>query len=149
MKKIKFIGLFLCFLTISNVYAAEHQVKMLSSNAGETMVFEPPVLQIKAGDTVRWLNAQPGHNSVSIDEMTPAGGSTWNGKMNEEIVVKFDTEGVYGYKCTPHYILGMVGLIVVGDANNNLSSAKKFAEGEESKFATNKSRFSDYFSLIK
>ena len=34
MKKIKFIGLFLCFLTISNVYAAEHQVKMLSSNAG-------------------------------------------------------------------------------------------------------------------
>jgi len=149
MKKIKFIGLFLCFLTISNVYAAEHQVKMLSSNAGEMMVFEPPVLQIKAGDTVRWLNAQPGHNSVSIDEMTPAGGSTWNGKMNEEIVVKFDTEGVYGYKCTPHYILGMVGLIVVGDANNNLSSAKKFAEGEESKFATNKSRFSDYFSLIK
>ena len=149
MKKIKFIGLFLCFLTISNVYAAEHQVKMLSSNAGEMMVFEPPVLQIKAGDTVRWLNAQPGHNSVSIDEMTPAGGSTWNGKMNEEIVVKFDTEGVYGYKCTPHYILGMVGLIVVGYANNNLSSAKKFAEGEESKFATNKSRFSDYFSLIK
>ena len=149
MKKIKFIGLFLCFLTISNVYAAEHQVKMLSSNAGEMMVFEPPVLQIKAGDTVRGLNAQPGHNSVSIDEMTPAGGSTWNGKMNEEIVVKFDTEGVYGYKCTPHYILGMVGLIVVGDANNNLSSAKKFAEGEESKFATNKSRFSDYFSLIK
>ncbi|CAI8342912.1 MAG: Pseudoazurin [Gammaproteobacteria bacterium] len=149
MKKIKFIGLFLCFLTISNVYAAEHQVKMLSSNAGEMMVFEPPVLQIKAGDTVRWLNAQPGHNSVSIDEMTPAGGSTWNGKMNEEIVVKFDTEGVYGYKCTPHYILGMVGLIVVGDANNNLSSAKKFAESEESKFATNKSRFSDYFSLIK
>ena len=149
MKKIKFIGLFLCFLTISNIYAAEHQVKMLSSNAGEMMVFEPPVLQIKAGDTVRWLNAQPGHNSVSIDEMTPAGGSTWNGKMNEEIVVKFDTEGVYGYKCTPHYILGMVGLIVVGDANNNLSSAKKFAEGEESKFATNKSRFSDYFSLIK
>ena len=149
MKNIKFIGLFICFLTISNVYAAEHQVKMLSSNAGEMMVFEPPVLQIKAGDTVRWLNAQPGHNSVSIDEMTPAGGSTWNGKMNEEIVVKFDTEGVYGYKCTPHYILGMVGLIVVGDANNNLSSAKKFAEGEESKFATNKSRFSDYFSLIK
>ena len=149
MKKIKFIGLFLCFLTISNVYAAEHQVKMLTSNAGKSMVFEPPVLQIKAGDTVRWLNAQPGHNSVSIDEMTPAGGSTWNGKMNEEIVVKFDTEGVYGYKCTPHYILGMVGLIVVGDANNNLSSAKKFAEGEESKFATNKSRFSDYFSLIK
>ena len=43
----------------------------------------------------------------------------------------------------------MVGLIVVGDANNNLSSAKKFAESEESKFATNKSRFSDYFSLIK
>ena len=136
-------------MAIGNVYATEHQVKMLSSNAGEMMVFEPPVLEIKPGDTVRWLNANPGHNSVSIDEMTPNGGATWNGKMNEEIIVKFDVEGVYGYKCTPHYILGMVGIIIVGDASSNLTMAKTFAEGEESKFATNKTRFSDYFSLIK
>tara|TARA_B100001778_G_scaffold249392_1_gene209631 strand:- start:643 stop:1092 length:450 start_codon:yes stop_codon:yes gene_type:complete len=149
MDNIKIITLSFCLLIAPNINAAEHEVKMLSSNKGEMMVFEPPVLKINAGDTVKWVNANPGHNSVSIDEMIPPGGSSWNGGMNEEIVVKFDVEGTYGYKCTPHYILGMVGLIIVGDSSVNLEQAKSFAVAEESKFATNKSRFSDYFSTLK
>ena len=149
MDNIKIIALSLCLFITSNINAAEHEVKMLSSNKGEMMVFEPPVLKINAGDTVKWVNANPGHNSVSIDEMIPPGGSSWNGGMNEEIIVKFDVEGTYGYKCTPHYILGMVGLIIVGDSSVNLEQAKSFAIAEESKFATNKSRFSDYFSTLK
>ena len=149
MDNIKIITLSFCLLIAPNINAAEHEVKMLSSNKGEMMVFEPPVLKINAGDTVKWVNANPGHNSVSIDEMIPPGGSSWNGGMNEEIVVKFDVEGTYGYKCTPHYILGMVGLIIVGDSSVNLEQAESFAVAEESKFATNKSRFSDYFSTLK
>ena len=149
MDNIKIIKLSFCLLIAPNINAAEHEVKMLSSNKGEMMVFEPPVLKINAGDTVKWVNANPGHNSVSIDEMIPPGGSSWNGGMNEEIVVKFDVEGTYGYKCTPHYILGMVGFIIVGDSSVNLEQAKSFAIAEESKFATNKSRFSDYFSTLK
>ena len=149
MDNIKIITLSFCLLIAPNINAAEHEVKMLSSNKGEMMVFEPPVLKINAGDTVKWVNANPGHNSVSIDEMIPPGGSSWNGGMNEEIVVKFDVEGTYGYKCTPHYILGMVGLIIVGDSSVNLEQAKSFAVAEESKFATNKSRFSDYFSSLE
>ena len=149
MDNIKIVTLSFCLLIAPNIDAAEHEVKMLSSNKGEMMVFEPPVLKINAGDTVKWVNANPGHNSVSIDEMIPPGGSSWNGGMNEEIVVKFDVEGTYGYKCTPHYILGMVGLIIVGDSSVNLEQAESFAVAEESKFATNKSRFSDYFSTIK
>ena len=149
MDNIKIITLSFCLLIAPNIDAAEHEVKMLSSNKGEMMVFEPPVLKINAGDTVKWVNANPGHNSVSIDEMIPPGGSSWNGGMNEEIVVKFDVEGTYGYKCTPHYILGMVGLIIGGDSSVNLEQAKSFAVAEESKFATNKSRFSDYFSTLK
>ena len=149
MDNIKIITLLFCLLIAPIINAAEHEVKMLSSNKGEMMVFEPPVLKINAGDTVKWVNANPGHNSVSIDEMIPPGGSSWNGGMNEEIVVKFDVEGTYGYKCTPHYILGMVGLIIVGDSSVNLEQAKSFAVAEESKFATNKSRFSDYFSTLK
>ena len=115
MDNIKILALSLCLFITANIEAAEHKIKMLSSNKGEMMVFEPPVLKIKAGDTVKWTNANPGHNTASIGEMTPAGGSSWNGKMNEELTVKFDVEGTYGYKCTPHYILGMVGLIIVGD----------------------------------
>ena len=149
MDNIKILALAVCLSVTTIIEAAEHEVKMLSSNKGEMMVFEPPVLKIKPGDTVKWVNANPGHNTVSINKMTPAGGSSWNGKMNEEVSVKFDVEGIYGYKCTPHYILGMVGLIVVGDSNINKDQAKKFAIEEESKFATNKSRFSDYFSSME
>ena len=149
MDNIKILALTLCLFITTNISAAEHEIKMLSSNKGEMMVFEPPVLRINPGDTVKWINANPGHNSVSIDEMIPSGATAWNGKMNEEISVKFDVEGTYGYKCTPHYILGMVGLIVVGDKSVNLEKAKTFAIKEEAKFATNKTRFSDYFSSIK
>ena len=149
MQKFKILYLFLCLLATGNISAAEHQVKMLSSLNGQMMVFEPPVLNINKGDTVKWLNTNPGHNSVSINEMIPSNAKPWNGKMNESIKVQFDTEGVYGYKCTPHYILGMVGLIVVGNPSSNLDKAKAFAEDAQSKFATNKERFSEYFSNVK
>ena len=149
MEIMKKILLTLMFVMATPVIEADHTVEMLSSSNGEMMVFKPAVLKIAPGDSVTWKATNPGHNTASIAEMTPDASLEWNGKINEELKITFTKEGVYGYKCTPHYILGMVGLIVVGDANNNLSSAKKFAESEESKFATNKSRFSDYFSLIK
>ena len=57
MDNIKIITLSFCLLIAPNINAAEHEVKMLSSNKGEMMVFEPPVLKINAGDTVKWVNA--------------------------------------------------------------------------------------------
>tara|TARA_B100000927_G_scaffold49681_1_gene36501 strand:+ start:352 stop:813 length:462 start_codon:yes stop_codon:yes gene_type:complete len=149
MKKIKFLALSICILLSNNVFSAEHQVKMLSNLKGQSMVFEPPVLKINPGDTVKWLATNPGHNAASIDEMLPAGANSWNGSINEEIVVKFDKEGVYGYKCTPHYILGMAGFIIVGDPSGNLSDVKAVAKKAESKFAMNKTRLSDYLSQVK
>ena len=44
------------------------------------------------------------------------------GKINEEIRVTFDVAGAYGYKCLPHFGMGMVGLIVVGDDPANLAA---------------------------
>ena len=81
--------------------------------------------------------------------MLPQGANPWNGGINEELVVKFDKEGVYGYKCTPHYILGMAGFIVVGNANSNLGAVKKAANDAQSKFAMNKTRLSDYLEQVK
>ncbi|WP_345741726.1 plastocyanin/azurin family copper-binding protein [Epibacterium ulvae] len=34
---------------------------------------------------------------------------------DEEIAVTFEVEGLYGIKCTPHYAMGMVMLIEVGE----------------------------------
>ena len=129
-------------------FAADHTIKMLSSSNGQMMVFEPAVLKIKVGDTVTWKATNPGHNTASINEMTPDQSLAWNGGINEEIKITFSKEGVYGYKCTPHYILGMVGIVAVGDNMSNLSTATEFASEAEKKFATNKDRFSKYLSEL-
>tara|TARA_Y100000768_G_scaffold202532_1_gene152360 strand:- start:13082 stop:13534 length:453 start_codon:yes stop_codon:yes gene_type:complete len=149
MEKIRKILMISVLLISLPSFAADHTVKMLSSSNGQMMVFEPAVLKIKAGDTVTWKATNPGHNTASISEMSPDQSLEWNGKINEELKITFTKEGVYGYKCTPHYILGMVGIIAVGDDMSNLSSASEFATGEEKKFATNKDRFSKYLNELK
>ena len=88
MQKFKILWLSLCLFAAGNILAAEHQVKMLSSLNGQMMVFEPPVLNINKGDTVKWLNSNPGHNSASINEMIPSNAKPWNGKMNENIIME-------------------------------------------------------------
>ena len=111
----------LAVLTLAAVPAAakEHQVKMLNKGSdGSLMVFEPAFIKIAPGDTVKFLATQKGHNAESIAGMAPAGGTTFKGKINEEISVKFNKEGVYGYKCLPHLGMGMVGVVQVGKAVN-------------------------------
>ena len=131
------------------VIAADHTVEMLSSSNGEMMVFKPAVLKIAPGDSVTWKATNPGHNTASIAEMTPDASLEWNGKINEELKITFTKEGVYGYKCTPHYILGMIGIIAVGDNLANLEASSDFAASEEKKFATNKERFTSYINQLK
>jgi pseudoazurin len=131
------------------VFAADHIIEMLSSSDGQMMVFKPAVLKINPGDTVTWKASNPGHNTASINEMSPDNALQWDGKINEEVKITFSKEGVYGYKCTPHYILGMVGIVSVGDNTVNLSAASEYAINAEKKFATNKDRFSKYVSELK
>jgi pseudoazurin len=103
--------------------AAEHEVQMLNKGAEGAMVFEPSLLKIAPGDTVRFLATDKGHNVLSIEGMSPEGAAPFRGKMNEEMVVMFEKPGVYGFECKPHYGMGMVGLVIVGDALN-LTEAK-------------------------
>ena len=138
MEIMKKILLTLMFLMATPVIAADHTVEMLSSSNGEMMVFKPAVLKIAPGDSVTWKATNPAHNTASIAEMTPDASLEWNGKINEELKITFTKEGVYGYKCTPHYILGMIGIIAVGDNLANLDASSDFAAAEEKKFATNK-----------
>ena len=73
-----------------------------------------------------FLPVEKGHNSASIKGMIPDGAAKWKGKINKEITVTFDKLGYYGYMCTPHYALGMVGMVIVeGEAKlANLDAAK-------------------------
>lgn len=113
----------LVLATTMSVSAAEHEVKMLNVGSdGEKMVFEPAFLQIEVGDTVTFVPTDPGHNAETIRGLVPEGGNEFKGKINEEISVTFDVAGAYGYKCLPHFAMGMVGLIVVGDDPANLEA---------------------------
>ena len=97
--------------------AETFQVKMLNRNSTGPMVYEPEFLKVKPGDTVKFLATTNGHNAASIDGMLPAGAQPFKGKINEEIEVTFTESGLYGVKCLPHYAMGMVMLIQVGDAD--------------------------------
>jgi pseudoazurin len=103
--------------------AAEHEIRMLNKGEKGVMVFEPALVRAAPGDTVRFVVVDKGHNAESVKGMLPEGAEPFKGKVNEEIVVTLDKEGVYGVKCQPHYGMGMVALIEVGTPVN-LEEAK-------------------------
>ncbi len=104
--------------------AADHEVKMLNRSAdGEMMAFEPAFLKVEPGDTVTFVATDKSHNAETILGMLPEGAEAFKGKINQDVSVTFDAEGVYGIKCMPHYPLGMVALIQVGDEVPNLDQA--------------------------
>lgn len=93
-----------------------HEVQMLNKdpdNPRARQVFSPRIIVVKPGDAVNFVATDKGHNSASVDDMIPEGAEAWNGRINEDVEVTFDTPGFYGYQCTPHATAGMVGLVIV------------------------------------
>ena len=103
--------------------AAEIKVLMLNKGAKGSMVFEPDLIVAAPGDTIRFVPTDKGHNVEAIKGMLPEGVEAFKSKFNEEFTVTVAAEGVYGVKCTPHYAMGMVALIRVGEPSN-LESAQ-------------------------
>lgn len=98
-------------------HAVEHEIKML--NRGDRpMVFEPEFIRAAPGDTIRFVATDASHNAEIISGMLPEGAEPFKGAINEEVVYTLEKEGVYGIKCAPHYGMGMVALIVVGEPAN-------------------------------
>ncbi|WP_226553216.1 pseudoazurin [Celeribacter naphthalenivorans] len=96
-------------------HAEVFEVHMLNKNGDERMVFEPDFVQIAPGDTVKFIPTDKSHNAQSIDEMMPEGAASFVGKINQELDVTFDVEGLYAVKCNPHYAMGMVMTVAVGE----------------------------------
>lgn len=111
-------------LAASPASAKDHVVKMLNKGPGGMMVFEPAVTKIAPGDTVTFVATDKGHNAESLLGMLPAGATPFKGKMNQNLTVKFAKPGTYGFKCLPHYGMGMVGAVIVGNGGSNLAQAK-------------------------
>tara|TARA_B100000900_G_scaffold351853_1_gene319192 strand:+ start:588 stop:1034 length:447 start_codon:yes stop_codon:yes gene_type:complete len=138
---------FLMLVLSAPTFAAEHVVKMLNGGSDGPMVFEPAVLSVNVGDTVKFEATDMAHNSASAKGLIPAGAKPWMGRMSQDISVVFDKEGVYVYECTPHKMMAMVGVIKVGNANN-LDDIKQKAQNYKSGFVMNKDRLDNYLSQL-
>jgi len=113
--------------------AADHVVKMLNKGKAGMMVFEPALVKVAPGDTVTFVPTDKSHNAESIAGMLPAGAAAFKGKMSQPIKVNFSKPGFYGYKCLPHYGMGMVGAVVVGSASSNIVAAQKVSHPGKAK----------------
>lgn len=104
--------------------AAEHEVHMLNKGAAGAMVFEPVFVKAEPGDVIRFLPTDKSHNVESIKDMLPDGVEVFKSKINDTYELTVTEEGIYGVKCTPHFAMGMVMLVQVGDDLANLDAAQ-------------------------
>lgn len=138
MRKVMSLATFALLMSASMAPAAEVEVKMLNKGTdGGLMVFEPSLVKIAPGDTVKFVAADKTHNAETVKGMLPEGATPFAGKMSENVSVTFDKPGVYGVKCMPHYAMGMVALVVVGKPDN-VDQAKAIPQSGKAKqvFAT-------------
>ncbi len=115
------------FALMGSVALAETvEIQMLNKGPdGERMVFEPAFVRVAPGDTIRFVATDRGDNAETGDGMLPEGAEAFKGRNNEEIEVTLDIEGVYGVICKPHFAMGMVMTIAVGD----VEAPEDFLEG--------------------
>ncbi|MFB9948104.1 pseudoazurin [Rhizobium puerariae] len=105
--------------------SAEIEVKMLNKGSdGQAMVFEPAAVKAQPGDVIKFVPVDKGHDVVSVTGLVPEGVAEIKGKISEAVSFTADKAGAYVFKCTPHFGMGMVALVVVGDAPANLDAVK-------------------------
>lgn len=108
------------------VFAADHEVKMLNFGDAGSMVFEPDYIKIQPGDTVTFKATNTSHFVES--KTVPEGADKFLSELDQDFTVKLDKEGVYVYVCPPHRMMNMTGLIQVGNATNKEQAEKMVAE---------------------
>ena len=99
---------------------------------GKRMVYSLELAKIDAGKSIKWVAKDKGHNVEMIkgpDGATPPKKS----KLSEDVTIKFDTPGIYLYKCTPHVGMGMIGIVVVGGDTSNKEAISKVKLAGKSK----------------
>ncbi len=114
-------------LALAGMAGAETiDVRMLNKGEAGMMVFEPALVMLAPGDSIRFLATDKSHNAETIEGMLPEGATAFEGKVNEELTVTFDQPGLYGVKCKPHFAMGMVMVIAVGE---DIAVPEGFLEG--------------------
>ena len=124
MKTLNIMTALTVFLMLSaNALPADHVVVSGATN------FTPLHLFVQPGDNIKWANMTI-HDTQSMEGLIPEGAQHWQSNIGEAYSVTLDVEGVYIYKCNPHYANGMVAAIIVGEANN-MEQLEANAKGRE------------------
>ena len=147
MNKVMVFVSFFAFIASPVTHGAEYTIDAVTTDAnGEMMVFNPGYLKVEVGDTVTFKPSDASHNAESF--VSPSAESAFITAMGETARVTFSQEGVYLYKCTPHFVLGMVGVIQVGEAVNK-EDAIALWKPMEPAMAMNQDRMAYYLDQIK
>jgi pseudoazurin len=113
-------------LLAQSASAAEVVVEMMNRDrvANLSNLFKPGLVKVNVGDTVKWVATNPGHNVGFVQGGVPAGVALFTSGFQKEVKFTFVKPGLYLYKCTPHFGMGMVGLVLVGNDKSNLAAVK-------------------------
>ena len=130
----RFFFLVTFLLFNSNSFAADLTVEMLNKRGdGQIMVYSEDISRINIGDTITWIPTTKGHNVEFL-----VGPNGWEipkkSKINKEYSYTFDIPGIYFYQCTPHKVMGMIAIVVVGNDTSNvdkISNVKVFGKGKK------------------
>ena len=125
------------------VSAAEISVQMLNKGEKGGMVFQPDFVKAMPGDTIKFVSVDKGHNVEAIKGMIPEGVEPFKSKINDDFVLTVEKEGLYGVKCTPHYGMGMVAMIAVGNPANEVEAKAVKQTGKA------KQRFEEIFAAFE
>jgi plastocyanin len=117
---------------------------MQGNTDGSHVWFDPIGLRIEPGQTIRWINLDPGnsHTATAYHPKNfecplriPESAEPWHSDYllpNESFSVTLTAEGVYDFFCAPHEHAGMVGRIIVDQPvrSSAASLAAQAAGGE-------------------
>ena len=120
----KFLATIFLLFSFTTAHAANIEIEMLNKLGKEKMLYSKKLVKIAVGDTVNWKATDKTHNVAFIKGGVPEGVKLYKSKMNKDAEYTFTVPGVYAYKCTPHYGMGMIGFVVVGNDTSNLEQVK-------------------------
>jgi plastocyanin len=107
------------------------EIRMQGNTDGSHVWFDPVGLRVEPGQTIRWINLDPG-NSHTVTAYhpknferplrIPESARPWNSDYllpNQSFSITLTAEGVYDFFCVPHEHAGMVGRIIVGQPDRS------------------------------
>ena len=119
----------IAFLYSLSSFSEEVIIDMLNKREdGKKMVYSKDIANISIGDTVKWMPKDGGHN---VEFLVGPEGFELPAKsyINREVSITFDIPGIYLYVCSPHSIMGMIGLVVVGNDLSNKDTIANYDVG--------------------